>query len=433
MIDIEMKYYVGIDIGTTSISIAALDEAGKLITSRTVNHSSFMPGNTPESRIQNPDRIERIALDTLDAVISELGRPSAIGFTGQMHGMLYLNAFGSPVSPLYTWQDATGRDSVNILREHGIIVSSGYGLATHFHLQRAGNIPGDAVKMSTISDYIAMRLCGKSEPVLSSDMAASWGCFDLKTRQFQRDELEAAGVNTSYLPDVLKGYAVIGQTSGGVPVVCSMGDNQASVKGSMKDEDEYNSVLVNVGTGSQVSLVTREYYGTEGSIEIRPYGDIYLLAGSSLCGGRAYAMLEKFYREVAGHEYYSVMTAQAEEFLQSHGINEAWNVTTTFMGTRSDPAKKGSITGINDGNFCPGAFTAGVIQGILRELYGMYESMKEFTGRNANILVGSGNGLRRNELMQRLACDIFGMKLCIPDCTEEAATGAALCAMECVL
>ena len=423
-----MKYYIGIDTGTTSISIAAIDESGELITSRTVNHSSFIAGESPESRIQNPERITRIVLETLDGITSELGRPSAIGFTGQMHGMMYVNAFGSPVSPLYTWQDATGNDSVKILHEHGLSVSSGYGLATHYHLQRAGKIPGDAAKMSTISDYIAMKLCGKHEPVLSSDMAASWGCFDLEARHFHYYELEAVGVDTSYLPNVVNGYSVIGQTPEGVPVVCSIGDNQASVKGSVKDEE--NSVLVNIGTGSQVSLVTREYYSTEGSIEIRPYGDIYLLAGSSLCGGRAYAMLEKFYRDIAGHEYYAAMQEQAEEFLNSSGLGEAWDVTTTFMGTRSNPAKRGSIEGINEGNFCAGAFTAGVIQGILRELHGMYEDMKALTGRSANILVGSGNGMRKNVLMQRLAGEMFGMTVNIPDCTEEAATGAALCAMK---
>ena len=425
-----MKYYIGIDTGTTSISIAAVNEEKELITSRTVNHSSFMSGENPESRVQNPERITRIVLDTLDGIISELGQPSAIGFTGQMHGMMYVSVFGSPVSPLYTWQDTTGNDSVNLLHEHGLHVSPGYGLATHYHLQRAGKIPGDAVKMTTISDYIAMKLCGNSEPVLSSDMAASWGCFDLEARHFNYYGLDEAGVDTSYLPNVVNGYKVIGQTPEGVPVVCSMGDNQASVKGAVQDEG--NFVLVNVGTGSQVSFITREYYDTEGSIEIRPYGDIYLLAGSSLCGGRAYAMLEKFYRDIAGHEYFSAMQEQAEAFLQSHGLDEAWDVTTTFMGTRSDPAKKGSITGISEGNFCAGAFTVGVIQGILRELHEMYEAMTALTGRNANILVGSGNGMRKNALMQRLAGDMFGMGVNIPAFTEEAACGAALCAMECV-
>lgn len=31
-----------------------------------------------------------------------------IGITGQMHGVLYVDGAGQPVSPLYTWQDGRG-------------------------------------------------------------------------------------------------------------------------------------------------------------------------------------------------------------------------------------------------------------------------------------------------------------------------------------
>ena len=73
-----------------------------------------------------------------------------------MHGILYVNSKGEAVSPLYTWQDSTGDDMLAVLRAQGLHVSSGYGTATHLHLQRNNMIPGDAVRLSTISDYVAM-------------------------------------------------------------------------------------------------------------------------------------------------------------------------------------------------------------------------------------------------------------------------------------
>lgn len=428
-----MKYCLGIDTGTTSISIVTLNEAHELTDSITINHSSFIAGEYPESRVQDSERITRLVLEAVEGLISKHGQPSGIGLTGQMHGMLYVNAKGGSVSPLYTWQDISGnipingKTSIELLREHGLKSSPGYGLSTHLYLQRSGNIPEGAVRMTTISDYIAMKLCGNSEPVLSSEMAASWGGFDIERREFMTRELECAGVDVSYLPRVTSGCQVIG-SSRGVPVVCSMGDNQASVKGSLKDE--MNSVLLNVGTGSQVSMIADKYVSCEGDVEVRPYGEKFLLAGSGLCGGRAYAMLEKFYRDISGRTYYEDMMKHAEEFIASHGLSEAWSVETTFMGTRSDPSRRGSIAGISEGNFCAGAFTAGVIRGILSELHAMYVTMKELAGREAHVLVGSGNGLRKNELMQRMASEMFGMSLRIPECTEEAASGAAMCAAE---
>ena len=422
-----MKYYLGIDTGTTSISTAAIDSSGQLIDHRTLNHSSFIKGES-FNKIQNPERINNFVADILADIMKALGVPSAIGFTGQMHGMLYVNSSGDSVSPLYTWEDLSGTETVKILRSHGMKCSVGYGLATHLYLQMNGKIPNDAVKMTTISDYIAMKLCGKTSPVLSSDMAASWGCFDVKAHEFMYDSLENAGVDVSFLPEIVKGYHVIGHTKENVPVVCSIGDNQAAVKGALKDSPE-DSALINVGTGSQISLVTNEYYDSEGDIETRPYGaEKYILSGAGLCGGRAYAMLEGFYESLCGYECYSMMQTNAESFIEMHGINSAWKVETTFSGTRSNPDKRGSISGIGIGNFCPGALTVGVIRGIIDELYGYYTRMKAITGRDAKYIAGSGNGLRKNKLMQRIAGDIFGMEIHIPDYTEEAACGAALCA-----
>lgn len=73
----------------------------------------------------------------------------------------------------------------------------------------------------------------------------------------------------------------------------SIGDNQASLFGSVRDLKD--TVLLNVGTGSQVSLVTERFIECSGSVELRPCTEnSYILVGASLCGGRAYAMLEQF-------------------------------------------------------------------------------------------------------------------------------------------
>ena len=428
-----MKYTIGIDTGTTSVSIAAINESRELLRSITENHGAFIPGDFPESRVQNPAKILSIVMAGLESITQEYGSPSAIGFTGQMHGVLYLDKSGNPVTPLYTWEDPSanipvdGKSSLEILHSHGVKCSAGYGVATHFYLQRAGKIPSDAVRLSTLSDYIAMKLCGKNEPLLSAEMAAGLGGFDVQKREFLLDRLESAGVDVSFLPENVKGYAVIGHSGNDVPVISSMGDNQASFMGSV---DGDNTLLLNIGTGSQVSFMTREFAQTDGDIELRPYGDDYLLAGAALCGGRAYAMLESFYREICGSPCYEMMSGQAEEFLRTHGLTQAWNVDTRFQGTRSNPNITGSVTGINDGNFTPGAFTVGVMRGIITELFNMYAAMKNLTGRNAHAIVGSGNGLRKNEIMRRIAGEIFGLEVRVPEYQEEAARGCAICAMK---
>lgn len=167
--------------------------------------------------------------------------------------------------------------------------------------------------------------------------------------------------------------------------------------------------------------------------ELRPCTESsYILVGASLCGGRAYAMLEQFYREVSGTDsgakMYSRMQEQAEDFLEKYGKEAVWKVDTAFSGTRSDPSRRGMITGIGVENFHPGALTAGVICGILDELHEQYEQMCKLTGKKATRLAGSGNGIRRNPLMRKLAEEMFGMPMYVSEYEEEAACGAALCA-----
>lgn len=431
---------MGIDIGTTTISVVVIDgETGQLTGSTTIAHKTFLKGMISSSRVQSPEKIWELTKTAVTEMIQKYGKPHSIGMTGQMHGMLYVDERGQAVSPLYTWQDgsgnelaADGRTYAEVLKEATGAAAAGYGLTTHYYLQQKGKIPSNAVKMVTISDYIAMRLCEEKEPFIAKDMAASWGSYDLEIGDFCREELEEAGVCTSYLPRLLSGHSVVGRTAGdlpaGIPVAASLGDNQASVIGSVQDLS--NTVLINIGTGSQVSFGTERFLEAQGSIELRPCTDRqFLMVGSGLCGGRAYAMLEQFYREIAGDngtDIYAQMERQAREFTEAYGKEAAWKIRTTFSGTRSNPKERGSIAGIGVENFHPGAMTLGMMQGILGELYEMYEKMSEMTGTKAVRLVGSGNGIRQNPLMQELAEELFRLPLEIPRCREEAAYGAAL-------
>lgn len=100
-----------------------------------------------------------------------------------------------------------------------------------------------------------------------------------------------------FLPKVISDSAVAGMYKGSIPVSVAIGDNQASFLGSVRDME--NSVLANVGTGSQITFAAKRAEIMPG-LELRPCTDGYLLqVGSSLCGGRALALLEEFFRKTA--------------------------------------------------------------------------------------------------------------------------------------
>jgi sugar (pentulose or hexulose) kinase len=81
------KLILGLDMGTTSISAVALNEAGRVIHAVTQTHHAAIEGLPSDYAEQNPERIRATAFAALKN-LSELCRGyefQAIALTGQMH------------------------------------------------------------------------------------------------------------------------------------------------------------------------------------------------------------------------------------------------------------------------------------------------------------------------------------------------------------
>lgn len=460
---------IGIDIGTTTISMVVYEWSKKeVLLSLTREHNSFLKSAHSWERIQDVSAIEKTAGEMLSELFSEYDAAeiAAIGLSGQMHGILYVDKDGNAVSPLYTWQDQSGRNPVRskgdclkvtdwIREQCGREECTGYGLVTHLALMEQKKVPSNAVSFCTIADYFGMCLTGRRLPLLHTTMAASTGFFDVEKGCFLENELRRLGVDLSLLPQVTDRIMEIG-TYGNVPVFTALGDNQASFLGSIGScpEGSYSkqdTLLVNMGTGGQISMVSDRYYRIPG-IDTRPFlNGTYLLAGASLCGGKAYAMLEGFFRTYAAaagakeKSQYDIMQQLAEQTMRAIEAKKAETVEksgkscsrsrnlipavkTTFLGTRQNPEERGSIAELGEENFTPGGLILGVLYGMADELAKMYENIYRTTGKQASQIIASGNGIRLNPVLQQVLEQRFGQKIRLSECREEAACGAAVVA-----
>ncbi len=427
-----MLKILGLDIGTTTVSGVVIDcDTGDLLASLTLkNDSQIEDKDRPWRKMQDVNRIETIVRDIKTQLTDKVGGVDAIGVTGQMHGVVYLDCEGKAISPLYTWQDGAGSLShgTTTYSEYlsaltGCKLASGFGLVTHFVNRELGEAPNAAQQICTIHDYIAMSLCGEKKPIMHSSDAASFGCFSLTKMDFDETALKSLMIPRNLLPEIAEGTATLGKDENGVPVAVAIGDNQASVIGSLKD----GRVLVNIGTGSQVSVVTEDTGKYSG--EIRPLNDSEkLLVGAPLCGGRAFSLLNKFFAECGklfGKEdvnVYAVMDHLAESQPDSHPIS----VDTRFCGTRENPDIKGSINGITEENFTAENLTRGFLWGMATELNSYYSEMKNSLSEPPQYIVGSGNAIRKSPVLREYVSQVFGAPVLIPRHTEEAAFGAAL-------
>ena len=291
---------LGIDIGTTTISATLLDLTYKRqVEVWNIPNDSRLYSKDEAFAQQDAEAVLKKACELTENIVKKYEGIVSLGVTGQMHGIVYIDKEGKVLSPLMTWQDKRadtilpqGESCCEIIeRTTGEKIASGYGIATHYYNQLCGLVPKDSTGFCSIMDCLVMVLTGNKAPIVHSSVAASFGLFDAYNHRFMTEKLGLLNINESFLPNVTSENAVCGSYKG-IPVSVAIGDNQASFLGSVKTPKDI--ILINIGTGSQISMMT-DYRKAGKNTELRPFvGGKYLLCGSALCGGYAYAMLERF-------------------------------------------------------------------------------------------------------------------------------------------
>lgn len=196
---------LGIDLGTTSVKITIIDTATKaqvFTTTETTNAyitSSFGSLGAEQSIPRIMDAVCACILRATDKTRSNI---RCIAVSGQMHGVVLWNSDGktplsntldlaSFTSNLYTWEDrrATTQFLISLPKtDSHQPISAGFGNVTLFWLAR--NEPELLVKYDTaggVMDFLTTLLCGLDKPVMSNQIACSWGYFSCQTGTWNLD------------------------------------------------------------------------------------------------------------------------------------------------------------------------------------------------------------------------------------------------------
>ena len=455
-----MGLFVGLDVGTTSVSAVVLDaDTSRLVAALSLPHAAGRAGAIPGRAELDLDALWSAAQNALGEVVAAAGGRvdvAALGVTGQMHGLALVRPNGTPVSPAITWQDqrATERDESGAtylerfvsqaggpaaFERMGALPAIGYLGLSLYWLRRRGLLPAPPVTACLIPDAIVTRLTGGT-PVTDPTDAASTGLYDVAAGAWDTELLHRLGIPQGLLAPVRASGEVAGGLRhevadrvglpAGLPVAVAIGDNQASFIGSVKDAAR--SLLVNIGTGAQVSALV-DTFAREPGLEARPFpGGRYLLVGAGLYGGASYALLRDLFRQIGraffgarGDEgLYERMNQLADEVPPG---SDGLRCVPLFSGTRVDPTVRGSFTGLSPRNLTPGHLARALLEGVADQLHALYNAMRPLAGPRTD-LVGAGNAIARNALLARILAARFGLPLHLPAFDEAAAVGAALVA-----
>jgi sugar (pentulose or hexulose) kinase len=452
---------LGLDLGTTTVTGVLFDsEDNKVLRLARRRNDAALPSGQPTRSEQAPRRMYQRAIEVL-ADLAEAGQPvSGLAVTGQKHGLLCVASGGEPLAPLITWQDQrtaevlpAGKTTLAQLRDrladldwrvNGCHIQHGYGGATLFWLVQQSQLPSSTQCVCTVASWLAGQLTGQP-PVSDPSFAASWGLYDLRHGAWNDAFLARLGLDRGILPPVRPaGEALGGLEAGiarkaglpaGLPVYNPLGDTQASFLGSTADSDPAQTILVNLGTGGQVCWAVPAFEAPSERVETRPLpGEAFLRVGASLCGGEAYAWLNRTVRSwlaafdtEAGEEMvYERLNGLAASCENTAGLR----VRTTFQGVRGDPqVEAGSIEGIPVERLDLGALARATLQGIVDELHDLYSGHARSEAGHRQV-VAAGGAVERNPLLLEMIGERFGLPVQVPPFEETAAVGAAMLAAE---
>lgn len=300
-----MPVFFGIDVGSSSIKGAVLDlDALQLRHIHRMPMPDIVRGLPAPHREVDPEAV----VEAVEAVLARLARLAprcgGVMLCGQMQGFVLVNASGEAVSNYISWLDQrvspaefeemaaqltpAERDDLGNDLKPGIALPILYWLKGHNALPS-----GDATPVS-LADFVAGRLCN-SMPVMEPTQAAAFGALSLSTLGWHTEAIGKLGLQSLRWPEVRPAGSMVG-TWQGAPCFAAIGDQQCALAGASLGERELS---VNIGTGSQVSMITDS--ARPGGQQVRPYFDgRFLRTVTHIPGGRALKPLIRLLTEMGG-------------------------------------------------------------------------------------------------------------------------------------
>lgn len=234
-----MSVVVGLDVGTSGTKGLALTEDGTIAARAEVAYELSTPH--PGWAEQDPEDWWRAAEAVLDALRREAGAPVGIGLSGQMHGLVALDAADRVLRPAILWNDQrTAAECAEIEATLGfeqLIGLTGNRALTGFTAPKLQWIrrhePELHARIAHVllpKDYVRLRLTGEHAIDVADASGTLW--LDVGARSWSREVLDALEIDPAWLPRVLESPEVSATTrDGAIPVAAGAGDQAAAALG----------------------------------------------------------------------------------------------------------------------------------------------------------------------------------------------------------
>jgi len=434
---------IGLDLGTAGVRVVAVDLQGQVIASATRSYPLLTP--QPGWTEQNPSDWVKASLSALSNVTQQLDgqRAIALGLSGQMHGMVGLDAEGRVIRPAILWNDQrTGKAVAAIeatISRQELIQRTGNRTTTGFQLPKLiwlrTEEPQAYAQLGQIllpKDYLGYVFT--SEPVTDPSIASGVGCMNLTNRQWDTDILNALDISPAWFPSIVKSTAIAGRLKSeiaacvglpaGLPVVAGGSDSAAAAIGLGISSSNLNRGSLGIGTSGVIFIpYSHPIPDPEGRVHLFCHVDGgYHLLGVTLAAGGSVG----WYRDTfaPNYSYIELMEMANRSLPGAHGVL----FLPHLSGERSphlDPNTRGAWVNLSLAHTQADLIRA-VLEGVAFSLRTALEVISEITP--VHQLLATGGGARSSIWLQILA-DVLQTELIVPKTAAGAAYGAAILAL----
>jgi xylulokinase len=439
------NYFLGIDVSTTGSKALLIDTAGSVLAVCSSPHTLSTP--RPLWSEQDPDEWWKATVTSIQSVIKQTGISprsiSAVGLTGQMHGLVLLDNRGKVLRPAILWNDQRTQaqcDEIhNRIGREKFIQISGNAALTGFTAPKilwvAQNEPEVYAKASHVllpKDYIRYRLTGE----FAMDKADGSGTvlFDLRKRTWSSEILNTLDIPPEWMPATYEGPEFTGQVSApasletglaaGTPVAAGGGDQAAQAVGAGAVEP--GIIGLTVGTSGVV-------FATTPSALIEPEGRLHAFChavpgmwhfmGVMLS---AAGSLQWYRDTLAPGMSFDDLLKEAENIPAG---SEGLQFLPYLSGERTpypDPQARGAFIGLTL-RHGRGHMTRAVLEGVA---FGLKDSFTliQNAGLEQMTQVRASGGGTKGALWRQILASVLDSELVTVNTAEGAAFGAALLA-----
>ena len=449
------KKLLGIDVGTGGTRAVLLEEAGRVLNSATAEH---VPMHSPQMgwAEQEPHDWWRAGCLAVKACLEKTetspSEIAAVGLTGQMHGLVLLDASGEVLRPSIIWCDQrTAKQSEQITERIGaerLIELTANPALTNFTLpkiwwvqQHQPEIWSRARTILLPKDYFRFRLTGTR----AMDVAEASGTlfFDVSQRKWSKAMLEASSIDESLLPTLHESPEISGAISkegaaatgllAGTPVVAGAGDQAAGAvaMGIVRP----GAVSATIGTSGVVFAATsRPVLDPRGRIHTFCHaipGRWHVMGVTQAAGLSLRWFRDEFGAgndEAAAHPYLDPYERLTGEAAKAPPGADGLLWAPYLMGERTphlDPHARGALVGIT-AQHRRGHVVRAILEGVAFSLRDSFEIFRELKIPTRSVRLGGGGA--RSELWRQIQADVYGMTVEIVEAEEGPAYGAALLA-----